>query len=225
MRIHVVSATRRTRESFWQEGALGLSLKRLAGDDRLLPWIAYENSEGLPDIYNQLISPSVPAGAVVFIHDDVWLDDAFFVDRIFEALTHFDVIGLAGNRRRVPGQPAWAFPDQSFAWDERQYLSGLVGHGDQAFGRITRYGQTPAACELLDGIMLAAHTDTLIAHDCRFDPRFKFHFYDLDFCRTARQKGLRLGTWPLSVTHQSGGAFGTESWQGGLQDYLAKWTD
>lgn len=223
MRLHVVSATRRSRDSFWGHGALGLSLQRLAHDKRIVPWIAYENRQGLPDIYNQLLKPGIEQGAVVFIHDDVWLDDGFFVDRLFEGLESFDVIGLAGNRRRVAKQPGWAFVDDAFQWDVRDNLSGLVGHGEQAFGRLTQYGAAPATCELLDGVMLAANVQTLIDHDCQFDPRFKFHFYDLDFCRTAREKKLRLGTWPLSVTHQSGGAFGTEGWWQGYRDYLAKW--
>jgi GT2 family glycosyltransferase len=58
-----------------------------------------------------------------------------------------------------------------------------------------------------------------------FDTRFGFHFYDLDFCRTARAQGLRLGTWPIAITHQSGGAFADPRWQSGLQIYLDKWQD
>ena len=39
-----------------------------------------------------------------------------------------------------------------------------------------------------------------------FDPAFDFHFYDLGpLCQTAREKGLRLGTWHISITHNSGG--------------------
>lgn len=225
MKVHVVSATRSSREQFWQSSALGQSLRRLADDTRLVPWIAYDNTQGLPDIYNQVIRPDVMPGAAVFVHDDVWLDDAFFADRILEGLNRFDVIGLAGNRRRVGRQPGWAFINEDFQWDARENLSGLVGHGQNPFGRVTRYGECPATCELLDGILIAAHIQTLLAHDCRFDPAFRFHFYDLDFCRTARQKDLHLATWPISVTHQSGGAFGTDSWRSGYQAYLSKWSD
>ena len=46
-----------------------------------------------------------------------------------------------------------------------------------------------------------------------FDPALRFHLYDLDFCRTAHTKGLSVGTWPLAVTHQSGGAFGGPEWE------------
>ena len=75
----------------------------------------------------------------------------------------------------------------------------------------------------LMALLLAARRDTLVARDVRFDERFLFFFYDLDFCRTARARGLKLGTWPLAVTHQSGGAFGSPGWKSAYQTYLAKW--
>jgi GT2 family glycosyltransferase len=65
----------------------------------------------------------------------------------------------------------------------------------------------PAACEILDDVLLAIRKSVLMEHDLRFDMRFDFHFYDLDFCREARESGLTLGTWPIAITHQSGGAF------------------
>lgn len=228
-RLHVVSATRRGKDAFWNEGALGLSLRRFAADKRIVPWIAYENTRGLPEVYNELIERAGPDGLLLFVHDDVWLDDLFFVERLVEACARFDVVGVAGNRRRLPGQPGWAFVqaegDPGLRWDAREHLSGMVGHGQQPFGTVSRYGDTPAACELLDGVLLAARARVLHDSGCRFDPRFRFHFYDLDFCRTARAAGLTLGTWPIGLTHQSGGAFGTDAWNAGLRDYRAKWGD
>jgi len=131
----------------------------------------------------------------------------------------------AGNRRRVPGQPGWAFVDAKFSWDERANLSGSVGHGKTPFGAVSHFGPAPADCELLDGVLLAARADALRQSGVRFDERFAFHFYDLDFCRSLRQQGLRIGTWPLAVTHQSGGAFGTPAWQQAHRSYQDKWPD
>ncbi len=224
-RIHLVSATRRDKDDFWQGSALGLSLRRFAGDARLVPWIAYENRRGLPEIYNEVIGRSEADGLLVFIHDDVWIDDLFFAERLLAGCQVYDVVGVAGNRRRAAGQPGWAFPDMTLQWDDPANLSGMIGHGQQPFGRVTRYGPVPAECELLDGVLLAARARALRENGCRFDPRFRFHFYDIDFCRTARAAGLRLGTWPIGMTHQSGGAFGTETWLEGLRTYRVKWQD
>jgi len=223
--IEIISATRSTEDEFWAQSALGLSLRRLVDDPRLRAHIAFENTRGLPEIYNSRILAEDGAAddALVFIHDDVWLDDYFFADRIHNGLTHFDVLGVAGNRRVVAKQPAWCFPDTSFAWDDRANLSGIVAHGKMPFGRLTPFGPVPAECELLDGVLLAARRSRLREAGVLFDARFKFHFYDLDFCRSARSKGLRLATWPVSITHQSGGGFASNNWTESYGKYVEKW--
>jgi GT2 family glycosyltransferase len=222
--IEIVSATRMTEAEFWQKAALGISLNRLAaGDRRLVARVAYENRIGLPELYNTCIRADDSEDILVFMHDDVWIDDYFFVDRVLEGLGTFDVIGVAGNRRRQANQPAWAFADDTFRWDEEEYLSGALAHGEHPFGDVLFFGAVPAACELLDGVFLAARKGVLREHGVLFDPRFDFHFYDLDFCRSARSKGLRLGTWPICLTHQSGGAFNSPAWHEKLRLYREKW--
>ena len=213
VKIEVISATRHSEESFWNKSALGLSLRRIGFDSKIVPRISFDNRKGLPAIYNEGIKNADENSHLVFIHDDVWIDDSFFTHRIVEGLNNYDVIGVAGNRRRVSKQPAWAFINSDFVWDEKINLSGAVAHGQYPFGNVSFFGSSPANCELLDGVFLAAKRISLLASNCSFDERFDFHFYDMDFCRTARQNGLHLGTWPLSITHQSGGAFGTDQWK------------
>lgn len=223
--IDIVSATRLSERDFWNASALGLSLQRLEHDRRFVPRLTFANQRGLPEIYNARIVAGDSAEMLVFIHDDVWIDDYFLANRIIDGLRSYDVIGVAGNRRRLRGQPAWAFVDANFTWDDRAHLSGAVAHGKQPFGAISFFGPAPADCELLDGVFLAANTAALKAKGVLFDPRFDFHFYDMDFCRAARRQGLRLGTWPICLTHQSGGAFGTPKWQQKHLAYAEKWKD
>ncbi|MGB3071148.1 MAG: glycosyltransferase [Ottowia sp.] len=221
--VIISSATRLPAEKFWQESALGQSLRRLSFDDRLRASVAFENTQGLPTIYNRLIQEAPAGSLLVFVHDDVWLEDFFFPQRIAEGLQVFDAIGVAGNRRRVRNQPAWCFVNDRFIWDERSHLSGSVAHGAAPFGPVTCFGPAPAECELLDGVLLAAKRDVLVENGVTFDERFSFHFYDLDFCRSLRAKELRLGTWPIALTHQSGGSFGSPAWRAGREAYLRKW--
>ena len=224
--IEIVSATRSSEADFWTKAALGLSLRRLEHDPRLARRVAFANRRGLPEIFNARISAQDGDGILVFIHDDVWIDDFFFADRIVEGLEAFDVIGVAGNRRRVEHQPAWVFANianGNFVWDDRTNLSGCIAHGPHPFGQISNFGAVPAECELLDGVFLAAKRAVLKGHGVLFDPRFEFHLYDMDFCRSARKNGLRLGTWPICLTHQSDGAFGTEGWAEGYRRYIEKW--
>jgi len=223
--IEIVSATRLAETEFWNKSALGLSLRRLKRDARLVARVAFENARGLPEIYNARIDAPDAPDLLVFVHDDVWIDDYFLAERVTDALKAYDLIGVAGNRRRVPGQPAWAFVDARFTWDAKENLSGAVAHGRNPFGAISFFGPAPADCELLDGVLLAARRSRLAAAGVRFDPRFAFHFYDMDLCRSARAKGLRLGSWPICLTHQSGGAFGSDAWQAQYRAYLEKWTD
>jgi GT2 family glycosyltransferase len=141
------------------------------------------------------------------------------------ALNHFDIIGVAGNTRIVPNQPAWLFSkieDGKFVWDKGT-LSGSIGHGQLRKGQRSLYGPTPESCKLLDGAFLAIRSEVVHRSHLLFDERFKFHFYDMDFCRCASRIGLSLGTWPIELTHQSAGAFGNPAWQECHERYFEKW--
>jgi GT2 family glycosyltransferase len=227
-RAMIVSATRMSEQGFWENSALGASLKRLGHDRRLIHSIAFENRLGLSTIYNTHILGEVQDVLLVFVHDDVWIDDYFMVDRLMAALHEYDVVGLAGNRRRVPQQPVWVsvqevHPDTPVVMDSQTNLSGTVAHGAEPTSSVvTSYGAAPAECELIDGLFIAACQQRLKKSAVLFDPRFDFHFYDLDFCRTARQKGLRIGTWPIAVTHQSLGSI-NDAWARNYRRYLEKW--
>lgn len=223
--IDLVCATRLTAEEFWGKAALGLSLRRMAHDDRLRPRVYFENKRGLPALYNERIAAPDAAPALAFIHDDVWLDDYFFYEHAMSALHAFDIVGVAGNKRRAPMQPSWAFPTLQFQWDDRANLSGIVSHGPGPFGTISAFGPVPAECQLLDGVLMLAKRDQLRALQVGFDERFDFHFYDMDFCRSASAKGLRLATWPIAITHQSEGGFGSNGWIENYKKYIGKWGD
>ena len=223
--IEIVSGTRLSKEEFWEKSALGISLNRISFDTRLVPHIFFSNRRGLPDIYNERIESNDGHAVLVFVHDDVWIDDFFLADHVMEGLEEYDIIGVAGNRRRINHQPAWAFVDDNFTWDERSNLTGCVAHGKHPFGTISFYGSVPASCELLDGVFLAAKKSVLIASGILFDPMFNFHFYDMDFCRSARKRGLKLGTWSIPLTHQSGGSFNSDPWLEKRNVYRKKWGD
>jgi GT2 family glycosyltransferase len=224
IKFRFVCATRETREGFYTNTALGRSLRLFEA-----PWVELrlsdQNRLGLPRIYNQAIRDAKEDPAIlVFIHDDVHLCDFFWPYHVLNGLESFDVIGLAGNRRRVPGQPSWAFVDKELNWDAPEHLSGVVAHG-KGFPPedVTSYGPPRAEVKLLDGVFLAARSETLLNKSLEFDERFDFHFYDLDFCRQAEMRQLRMGTWMIALIHESGGSFGSPAWRSGYQKYLEKW--
>lgn len=224
-KIRFVCATREDRATFLSTTALGKSLSLYS----FLPFLELrlfeKNALGLPQLYNMAINESrISPAVMVFIHDDVHLADFYWADRILEGLQQFQIIGLAGNRRRVPKQPSWAFIDKHFTWDSPANLTGVVGHGTGfPCAKLSVYGPSSQEVKLLDGLMLACRSETLIDNELYFDERFNFHLYDVDFCRSAQQKGVRMGTWPISVIHESGGNFGTAGWRNDYNKYLDKW--
>lgn len=222
--ICFVSATRMTEKDFWAKSLLGRSLRPRLNQTTIRSRISFENTRGLPTIYNEAINQDT-ADILVFLHDDVWLEDSRMMQKIRAGLKFNDVIGIAGNTRRVEGQPAWLFlqgPTGGLEFDKNN-LSGMIKHGKPGRSASSYYGPQPEKCELMDGVFLAAHRKNLISSDVKFDELFKFDYYDMDFCRTARAAGLTLTTWPIDIIHQSEGAFSGDSWNAMRAQYFAKW--
>jgi GT2 family glycosyltransferase len=224
IKFRFVVATRETAEDFWSKTATGISLSLYQAsiiEVSLFP----ENSSGLPAIYNEVIEKSKDDPAIlIFAHDDLHILDFHWMNTIFNGLTIFGIVGLAGNKRRVPFQPSWYFIDRELTPDDRVNLSGVVGHGTSfPPENISVFGNPFQEVKLLDGLFLAASSEILIKNHLKFDDRFKFHFYDLDFCRQAEIRGISMGTIPLSLIHQSGGNFGSEDWKQSYLKYLQKW--
>jgi hypothetical protein len=185
------------------------------------------NKLGLPAVYNQAIRARIGKPSIlVFAHDDLHFLDHFWSDRIIEALTHFDIVGIAGNKRRLPKQPSWAFVDEKLTWDVRENLSGVVGHGTGFPPKnLSRFGPSRQRVKLLDGLFLAANSENLLSNNIWFDELFNFDFYDLDVCRQAELKSMSCGTWDVSLIHESGGHFGSRRWKAAYQRYLEKWKE
>jgi GT2 family glycosyltransferase len=225
-KLLLVTATRLAPNPFMETSPLGRSLRRISYEQRIEVRPAFNNKEGLPAVYNRQITEENREKILLFLHDDLWLDDCFVVDRVREATDTFAVVGVAGCIRRLPRQPAWAFSSEvPFTREDRRFLSGVVADGGEAWGKPSCFGPPGVECKLLDGVFLAARCSTLLDSGVRFDERFMFDFYDMDFCRSAEAAGLRMGTWPIAVTHASVGNFGTPAWHESLKTYRAKWPD
>lgn len=225
----LVSASRESPERFMTETALGRSVARLKAHGADLRIMATcNNTASLASVYNRALVPDYRDYIIVFVHDDVWIDDVFIAQRLHEALLRHDVIGVAGSRNRIPLQAAWPFPRKRGEWDLRDNLLGAVAHevaGKNINDQVTSYGAARGSARLMDGVLLAVRGSVVIPAGLRFDELFPFHFYDLDFCRSAERRGLRLGVWPLAITHLSGGNFGSLDWHAAWANYASKWNE
>lgn len=223
-KVRIVVATRMSHENFMTQSATGRTL-RMTRHRNIELIVTSNNREGLPKVYNQVIRHSAQDPAtLVFVHDDLHFTDFHWCSHLFDGLERFDVVGVAGNVRRVPGQVSWPFVDRQFTWDDKQNLSGAVAHGKQfPPDMLSRFGESRRQVKLLDGLFLAARSETLLSHGIEFDEAFDFHLYDMDFCRQVEQKGLRCGTWDIALIHESPGGFNTEPWRAAADRYLKKW--
>ncbi len=222
-----VSATRDSRAQFESTSPLARCLAQIGTLTSLRLRLFENNRQALGHCYNQALDEAPDEAYLVFVHDDVHIDDWMAGARVIEALQRFDIIGVAGNIRRQAGQVTWYLQPgregQAGPFDH-PHLRGAIRHATAGRAELSAYGPAPAAVELIDGVFMAARVDRLRQHGVRFDPALGFHFYDLDFCRAARRAGLSVGVWPIAITHASGGAsIHSAQWQQSCALYLAKY--
>jgi len=213
------------------EALLASSLRAIGQLTPLHLRVSFNNHRPLGEVYNEAIDEAGEQDVLVFVHDDVFIDDWMALWRIQEALTHFDVVGVVGNRRCQPQQETWYLQPGTVdatgwrpgPWDS-SWLSGAIQHGSAQDRQLSNYGPTPQAVRLIDGVFMAARASRLKQSGVRFDPQLGFHFYDLDFCQVAHAAGLRIGTWPVAITHASpGGSVHSAAWLASRLLYLEKW--
>ena len=220
-RLRLMAASRLDTEAFAKGTLLGRSLA-LPVHAELERCISFNNSSPLADTYNRGLAEAHDDSLVVFCHDDLWLGDAPLEPALREALSRFDLVGVAGNGRRVSLQQAWWLDPKTGTWDH-PHLVGQLRHGDPESSLLNPYGPTPAPALLLNGVFMAGRAGVLRRAGLAFDPQLPFHFYDLDFCRAAERAGLRIGVWPLDLIHASGGAAFTPTWRASYVFYRQKW--
>lgn len=179
------------------------------------------NLQPLSILYNEQINlPANKNKILVFLHDDCIPEDLFIHEKLNEAIQQFDIIGLAGIQAPITiKQPLlWHLMGTS-----NQY-SGAVAHftnddNNQRF--MTAFGVTPKRCIIVDGVFLAINVEKILEKGVKFDEECpaKFHFYDINFCLDANKAGLKIGTWPIWISHKSHGlSQPNEDWFKG-QDY------
>ena len=223
--ITVVSASRYGERDFLERSALGRSIAQAYSNYPVSWKIYFDNVSPLAACYNDAISRVNAQDVLVFVHDDVLIVDLFWPDTIIAGFQKFDIVGVAGNRRRLPLQTRWDFVDERGTRDFPSNLSGVVGQGREFPCDVSVFGPPERDCKLLDGVFLAVKKATLDNSDLKFDEAFGFHFYDLDFCRQAEERKLRMGTIPLSIVHEGGDGSGSPEWRFDRDEYLRKWRE
>jgi GT2 family glycosyltransferase len=227
MKLVIASATRQpTAEAFHRNTWLGRSLAKLS---RLAPEpakvaLALDSTTGLPEFYNSVLDANEDADAVLFVHDDLAIIDTFFFEKLRMALDEFAVVGLCGSRTpKDEAHSAWFSKDNS--------PSGQIGTSikptDEAVlsCNICSFGATPARSAEMDGVFIAV--DPKRIDGLRFDTRFLYHHYDVDFTLSADKAGIKVGTWPIFCIHVSneGDGYHSRSFRESTERFVEKWSN
>lgn len=165
--------------------------------------VCEENTRGLSTFYNTKILESTEFPEYyVFIHDDVEIQDSFFIEKLIEGFKTYDIIGVAGSRKV-------SLKNKNIAWHlcERQYWRGAVTHPvkeDKTKLYVNSFGYSPDEVATVDGLFIAVHR-RVFDDGVRFNQNYDFDFYDMAFCMNARLKGFKIGVVPIHLVHYSHG--------------------
>lgn len=217
----IITSCTRLNESEWSTSLLGSSYPRLPNADTH-SIIHYNNKEAITKCYNKTIDivkawqDYNPDDIIVFVHDDVRIEDLFFIEKLEEGLKEFDVVGVAGGKKllidhRVPPM-----------WTNGAIGSGAIHHSKDSHRMPNCFGLFGRVLTL-DGVCIATKLSTLVNNNIRFDEQFDFHCYDLDFSMQCYKNRLKLGTIPLHLLHGSVGDFGSEGFKVNANKFYEKY--
>lgn len=205
--ILVVSATRNKKlDTKIYQSVAGISANHSAAELRLN--IVENNKQGLPAVYNRFLDKKYlkKHDIVLFVHDDVFIDDLKLKGKLYNNLTQmYDIVGLAGCIKPVIKKPAlWHVMSQ------RENLRGFVHHEkqitqDQIATQVTSFGYTPCRVTIIDGLFMAVNLKQVISSGWKFNEQFDFHHYDIAACLDANKLKLKVGVAPIHVIHESPG--------------------
>jgi hypothetical protein len=205
---HFVVATPLSKQEFEEKSQFCLFLDKT--NEIKNSTIIYNNKKGLSEIYNTFITEENRNKNIIFVHDDVLIEDLFYIEKINLAFEKYDIIGLAGSKKckiNTQTPPAWHL------MSDRNDFVGEVGHSKDKICWTTVFGPTNSRALLIDGLFIGVKVDKLLDSNLKFDENFKFHHYDITFCLNANSNKLKLGVFPLRVVHYGlGDSMNTQEW-------------
>jgi len=168
-----------------------------------------DNKKGLSECYNTILKdPKNIDKIVLFVHDDVELDDVFLGRKLLDS--PYSITGLAGAKsfNKASDKLAWHISAP------REDYVGEVAHNSNGKVWTTVFGPTKSRALTIDGLFVACKVKDLVENDLYFNESFAFHFYDLSFCLDANEKKVSCGVLPIRVIHHGlGDSMLTPEWE------------
>jgi hypothetical protein len=163
-----------------------------------------QNKRSLSVAYNEFLNENIEYDYVLFIHDDMCIDDAGFLSKLEEGHKKYDIIGLAGGINPILKEPAlWHIMCGGFQGGN---LRGFAGHyTPDGSINITNFGPSPARVTMIDGAFISINNKTASKAKWKFNENYTFHHYDLSSCLDANKLKLKIGVVPILTYHNSPG--------------------
>lgn len=170
-----------------------------------------DNKRGLSSCYNEILKdPKNINKTVLFVHDDVVLEDIFLFEKLINS--PYSITGLAGTKtfNKAADKLAW-----HLAAENKSSFVGEVAHFAKQQGIWTTvFGPTNSRALVIDGLFIACKVKDLVDKNLYFDEQFDFHFYDIAFCLNANKNKVTCGVLPIRVIHFGlGDSMLTEQWE------------
>lgn len=219
--ILIVSCSKGDKKTLLSE-----SVEKLTGNVELHE--IKRNTKSICEVYNNFIDKNTDCQddtAIVFVHDDVYINCKDLHSKIEEGFKTYDVLGVAGTLNAQIKEPClWHI------MGEKQYHRGAAAHpinkepGSLEPYYITSFGPMPSRALLIDGVFMAVKPSVL--KRTRFDETnpARFHYYDLDFSLECNKNQFKIGVWDIPIIHMSPGLTNPDGeWKKGQDWFMNKW--
>lgn len=211
-KLLIVTCTKAKTDKDFEQRPIFQSLKKQYEHNSNISFhIFKDNKKGLTTCYNEILKDSSHVDkTVLFVHDDVELEDIF----LYEKLTSspYSITGLAGTKtfNKQVSECAWHLCSEN-----RSDFVGEVAHTASQKGIWTTcFGETNSRALIIDGLFLCCKVKDLVEKELYFNEAFSFHHYDMSLCLDANQKRVKVGVLPIRVIHHGlGDSMLTEDWK------------
>jgi len=209
-KLLIVTCTKAKTDKEFEQRPIFLSLKKQYDlNTNTDIHVFKDNQRGLSECYNDIIKdPSNIDKTVLFVHDDVVLEDLFLYEKLINS--PYSITGLAGAKsfNKQADKLAWHLcaPKQDFV--------GEVAHIKDDNIWTTVFGQSKSRALIIDGLFISVKVKDLTEKNLEFDNNFSFHFYDIAFCLRANEKKVTVGVLPIRAIHYGlGDSMLTPHWE------------
>jgi hypothetical protein len=210
-KLLIVTCTETKTDKEFEKKPIFQSLKKQFESNSNIDFHVFkDNKRGLSECYNEILKdPKNQDKMVLFVHDDVVLEDIFLYEKLMN--TPYSITGLAGTKsfNKKVDKTAWHLCATS-----KEDFVGEVAHIKDNQIWTTVFGRTQSRALIVDGLFIACKVNDLVQKDLYFNEEFSFHHYDMTFCLNANEKKVSVGVLPIRVIHYGlGDSMLTAQWE------------